>query len=90
MWGVSDLLTDSGVATVPAGAERVEIPHALGRAPNIVTVEGLPEGSKVFTLADRALLVLLPEGHGGCELVWTVGYEAPEEPERDEDEGTEW
>ena len=81
---------DSGVATVPAGIERFEITHNLGRAPNIVTVEGLPEGSKVFTLVDRALLVLLPEGHGGCELVWTVGYEAPAEPERDDDEGTEW
>ncbi len=59
------MLTDSGVATVPAGVERVEIPHALGRAPNIVTVEGLPEGSKVFTLVDRALLLVLPLGHEG-------------------------
>jgi hypothetical protein len=83
------MMVDYGTYEVPAGAERAEIPHALGRAPNIVTVEGLAEGSKVFTLVDRALLVLLPEGHGGCELVWTVGYEAPPEPERDEDEGTE-
>ena len=87
---MSDLLTDSGVATVPAGIERFEIPHALGRAPNIVTVEGLPEGSKVFTLVDRALLLVLPPGHEGCEVEWSVGYEAPVEPERDEDEGMEW
>jgi len=84
------LLTDSGVVTVPAGVERVEITHNLGRAPNIVTVEGLPEGSKVFTLMDRALLLVLPPGHEGCEVEWSVGYEAPAEPERDEDEGTEW
>jgi hypothetical protein len=83
------MMEDSGVATVPAGAERVEIPHALGRAPNIVTVEGLPEGSKVFTLMDRALLLVLPPGSEACEVEWSVGYETPAEPERDEDEGTE-
>ena len=66
-------MTDSGVATVPAGAESVEIPHALGRAPNIVTVEGLPEGSKVLTLVDRALLLVLSPGHEGCEVEWSVG-----------------
>ena len=80
------MMVDYGTYEVPAGAERVEIPHALGRAPNIVTVEGLPEGSKVFTLVDRALLVLLPEGHGGRELAWTVGYEQPPEPEHIEEE----
>jgi hypothetical protein len=84
------MMVDYGTYEVPAGAERVEIPHALGRAPNIVTVEGLPEGSKVFTLVDRALLLVLPPGHEGCEVEWSVGYEAPAEPERDEDEGTEW
>ncbi len=83
-------MRDSGTYSIEAGAERVEIPHALGRAPNIVTVEGLPEGSKVFTLMDRALLLVLPPGHEGCEVEWSVGYEAPPEPERDEDEGTEW
>lgn len=84
------MMVDYGTYEVPAGAERAEIPHALGRAPNIVTVEGLPEGSKVFTLVDRALLLVLPPGHEGCEVEWSVGYEAPVEPERDEDEGTEW
>ena len=83
------MMEDSGVATVAAGIERFEIPHALGRAPNIVTVEGLPEGSKVFTLMDRALLLVLPPGSEACEVEWSVGYEAPAEPERDEDEGTE-
>jgi hypothetical protein len=84
------MMEDSGVATVPAGIERFEIAHNLGRAPNIVTVEGLPEGSKVFTLMDRALLLVLPPGHERCEVEWSVGYVEPPEPERDEDEGTEW
>ena len=84
------MMEDSGMATVPAGVERVEIAHNLGRAPNIVTVEGLPEGSKVFTLMDRALLLVLPPGHEGCEVEWTVGYVEPPEPEHHEDEGTEW
>jgi len=84
------MMEDSGVATVAAGIERFEIAHNLGRAPNIVTVEGLPEGSKVFTLVDRALLLVLPPGHEGCEVEWSVGYVEPPEPERDEDEGTEW
>ena len=79
------MMEDSGVATVPAGVERFEIAHNLGRAPNIVTVEGLPEGSKVFTLMDRALLLVLPPGHEGCEVEWSVGYVEPPEPERDED-----
>ena len=83
-------MRDSGTYSIEVGAERVEIPHALGRAPNIVTVEGLPEGSKVFTLMDRALLLVLPPGSEACEVEWSVGYEAPVEPERDEDEGTEW
>ena len=84
------MMEDSGVATVAAGIERFEIAHNLGRAPNIVAVEGLPEGSKVFTLVDRALLLVLPPGHEGCEVEWSVGYVEPPEPERDEDEGTEW
>ena len=84
------MMGDSGVATVPAGIERFEIAHNLGRAPNIVTVEGLPEGSKVFTLMDRALLLVLPSGHEGCEVEWSVGYVEPPEPEHHEDEGTEW
>ena len=83
------MLTDSGVATVPAGIERVEIAHNLGRAPNVVHVTGLPDGSRVFTLDWRALLLVMPPGHEGCEVEWSVGYEAPPEPERDEDEGTE-
>ena len=81
------MMVDYGTYEVPAGRAGRDT-HALGRALNIVTVEDCRR-SKVFTLVDRALLVLLPEGHGGCELVWTVGYEAPAEPERDEDEGTE-
>ena len=81
------MMEDSGVATVPAGIERFEIAHNLGRAPNIVTVEGLPEGSKVFTLVDRALLLVLPPGHEGCEVEWSVGYEAPPEPEHHEMDG---
>jgi len=32
------MMKDSGVATVPAGIERFEIAHNLGRAPNIVAV----------------------------------------------------
>jgi hypothetical protein len=83
------LLTDSGVATVPAGVERVEIAHNLGRAPNVVHVTGLPDGSRVFTLDWRELLIVMPPGHEGCEVEWSVGYEAPADPERDEDEGTE-
>jgi hypothetical protein len=80
------MMEDSGVATVPAGAERVEIAHNLGRAPNIVTVEGLPEGSKVFTLMDRALLLVLLPSHEGCEVEWSVGYVEPPEPEHPYDE----
>ena len=80
------MMEDSGVATVAAGIERFEIAHNLGRAPNIVTVEGLPEGSKVFTLMDRALLLVLPPGHEGCEVEWSVGYVEPPEPERPYDE----
>lgn len=81
-------MRDSGTYSIEAGAERVEIPHALGRAPNIVTVEGLPEGGKVFTLMDRALLLVLPPGSEACEVEWSVGYVEPQEPERDEmDEG---
>ena len=84
------MMEDSGVATVPAGVERVEIAHNLGRAPNVVHVTGLPDNSRVFTLDWRALLLVMPPGHEGCEVEWSVGYEAPAEPERDEDEGTEW
>lgn len=84
------MMEDSGVATVAAGIERVEIAHNLGRAPNVVHVTGLPDGSRVFTLDWRALLIVMPPGHEGCEVEWSVGYEAPAEPERDEDEGTEW
>ena len=84
------MMEDSGVATVPAGVERFEIAHNLGRAPNVVHVTGLPDGSRVFTLDWRALLIVMPPGHEGCEVEWSVGYEAPPEPERDEDEGTEW
>ena len=83
------MMEDSGVATVAAGVERVEIAHNLGRAPNVVHVTGLPDGSRVFTLDWRALLLVMPPGHEGCEVEWSVGYEAPAEPERDEDEGTE-
>lgn len=80
-------MRDSGTYSIEAGTERVEIDHGLGIAPNIVTVTGAPDGTQVFTLASRALLlVLLPEGHGGCELVWTVGYEQPPEPEHIEEE----
>ncbi len=81
------MMEDSGVATVAAGIERFEIAHNLGRAPNIVTVEGLPEGSKVFTLMDRALLLVLPHGHEGCEVEWSVGYVEPPEPEHHEMDG---
>jgi hypothetical protein len=84
------MMEDSGVATVTAGVERVEIAHNLGRAPNVVHVTGLPDGSRVFTLDWRALLIVMPPGHEGCEVEWSVGYEAPVEPERDEDEETEW
>jgi hypothetical protein len=84
------MMEDSGVATVAAGVERVEIAHNLGRAPNVVHVTGLPDNSRVFTLDWRALLIVMPPGHEGCEVEWSVGYEAPAEPERDEDEGTEW
>jgi len=35
-------------------------------------------------------LLVMPPGHEGCEVEWSVGYEAPPEPEHDEDEGTEW
>ena len=84
------MMEDSGVATVAAGVERVEIAHNLGRAPNVVHVTGLPDDSRVFTLDWRALLIVMPPGHEGCEVEWSVGYEAPVEPERDEDEGMEW
>ena len=84
------MMEDSGVATVPAGVERVEIAHNLGRAPNVVHVTGLPDNSRVFTLDWKALLIVMPPGHEGCEVEWSVGYEAPVEPERDEDEGMEW
>lgn len=84
------MMEDSGVATVAAGVDRVEIAHNLGRAPNVVHVTGLPDNSRVFTLDWRALLIVMPPGHEGCEVEWSVGYEAPPEPERDEDEGTEW
>lgn len=80
------MMQESGVYRAPAGAERVEIPHSLGVAPNVVTVEGLPEGSEVFTLEDKALLVLLPPGSEAYELAWTVGYEQPPEPEHIEEE----
>ena len=81
------MMEDSGVATVAAGVERVEIAHNLGRAPNVVHVTGLPDNSRVFTLDWRALLLVLPPGHEGCEVEWSVGYEAPVEPERDEMDG---
>ena len=81
------MMEDSGVATVAAGIERVEIAHDLGRAPNVVHVTGLPDNSRVFTLDWRALLLVLPPGHEGCEVEWSVGYEAPVEPERDEMDG---
>lgn len=84
------MMEDSGVATVAAGIERVEIAHNLGRAPNVVHVTGLPDNSRVFTLDWRALLIVMPPGHEGCEVEWSVGYAEPPEPERDEDEGTEW
>jgi len=48
------------------------------------------DDSRVFTLDWRALLIVMPPGHEGCEVEWSVGYEAPVEPERDEDEGMEW
>ncbi len=77
------MLTDSGVATVPAGIERFEIAHNLGRAPNVVHVTGLPDNSRVFTLDWRALLIVMPPGHEGCTIEWSVGYEAPAEPEHE-------
>ncbi len=80
------MMQESGVYQAPAGAERVEIPHSLGVAPNVVQVSGAPDGSKVFTLENKALLVLLPPGSGACELAWTVGYEQPPEPEHIEEE----
>ena len=83
------MMEDSGVATVAAGVERVEIAHNLGRAPNVVHVTGLPDDSRVFTLDRRALLLVMPPGHEGCEVEWSVGYVELPEPERDEDEGTE-
>jgi hypothetical protein len=80
------MMEDSGVATVAAGIERFEIAHNLGRAPNVVHVTGLPDGSRVFTLDWKALLIVMPPGHEGCEVEWSVGYEAPAEPERPYDE----
>ncbi|HKM25620.1 MAG TPA: hypothetical protein VJY40_08290 [Corynebacterium sp.] len=84
------MMEDSGVATVPAGVERFEITHNLGRAPNVVHVTGLPDNSRVFTLDWRALLLIIPPDSEACEVEWSVGYVEPPEPERDEDEGTEW
>ena len=74
------MIKDSGVAAVPQGAERVEIQHSLGIAPNIVTVNA-PEGSRVYTLSNEALLIILPPGAAVGELAWCVGYERPLEPE---------
>ena len=78
------MMEDSGVATVPAGIERFEIAHNLGRAPNVVHVTGLPDNSRVFTLDWRALLIVMPPGHEGCEVECSVSYVEPPEPERDE------
>lgn len=78
------MIEESGIAIVPEGAERVVIPHHLGVAPNIVEVDA-PEGSEIFTLANTALLIILPEPAGeGLEISWSVGYEAPAETETEE------
>lgn len=77
------MIEDSGIAIVPEGAERVTIPHSLGVAPNIVSVDA-PEGSQVFTLDNHALLIILPAPAGeGTEISWSVGYEAPAETEEE-------
>lgn len=83
------MIEDSGTYSIEAGAERVEIAHGLGVAPNIVTVDA-PDGSEVYTLGNEALLVILPAGAAVTELRWSVGYEQPPEPKHEEEEMEEW
>ena len=80
-------MNDNGTYQIEAGIERVEIVHNLGRAPNVVQVNGLMNGARVFTLDWRALLIVMPPGHEGCEVEWSVGYVEPPEPEHHEMDG---
>lgn len=75
------MIMDSGVYKVEAGVSEVTIPHSLGVAPNVIRVDGAPGGSEIFTLDNKALLILFPMSITACEVAWTVGYEALPEME---------
>lgn len=81
------MIQESGVVSVPEGAEGITIPHSLRVAPNVVEVDGAPEGSQIFTLTNQALLIIFPaQLEEAIELDWSVGYEAPVEVELEEPE----